>query len=73
MPLETRIYQKQRTIKFGSLLKASLNDMIQSRFLARQLAERDIKAQYRQSYFGILWAFIPPASFDETPAVGVWW
>lgn len=41
-------------------MKASLSDMIQSRFLARQLAERDIKAQYRQSYFGILWAFIPP-------------
>src|SRR5690606_24368914 len=30
------------------------------RFLARQLAERDIKAQYRQSYLGIIWAFITP-------------
>jgi lipopolysaccharide transport system permease protein len=28
--------------------------------LAKQLATRDIKAQYRQSYFGILWAFITP-------------
>lgn len=60
MPLETRIYQKQRTLRFGSLLKASLKDLIQSRFLAWQLAERDIKAQYRQSYLGILWAFITP-------------
>lgn len=60
MPLETRIYQKERTIRFGALLKASLKDLFQSRFLARQLAERDIKAQYRQSYLGILWAFIPP-------------
>lgn len=60
MALETRIYQKQRSIRFGALLKASLNDMYHSRFLARQLAERDIKAMYRQSYLGIVWAFITP-------------
>jgi len=60
MALETRIYQKERTIKFGALLSASLGDMFRSRFLARQLAERDIKAQYRQSYLGILWAFMTP-------------
>ncbi|GGG53232.1 ABC transporter permease [Bizionia arctica] len=60
MALETRVYQKERTIKFGALLKASLKDMYHSRFLARQLAERDIKAMYRQSYLGIIWAFITP-------------
>jgi lipopolysaccharide transport system permease protein len=60
MALETRVYQKERTIKFGALLKASLSDMYHSRFLARQLAERDIKAMYRQSYLGIVWAFIMP-------------
>ncbi|WP_179335362.1 ABC transporter permease [Winogradskyella costae] len=60
MALETRVYQKERTIKFGALLKASLADMYGSRFLARQLAERDIKAMYRQSYLGIVWAFIMP-------------
>lgn len=60
MALETRIYQKERTIKIGVLLKASLKDIYKSRFLARQLAERDIKAQYRQSYLGIVWAFIAP-------------
>ena len=60
MALETRVYQKERTIKFGALLKASLGDMFRSRFLARQLAERDIKALYRQSYFGIIWAFVTP-------------
>lgn len=31
-----------------------------SSFLARQLAVRDIKAMYRQSYLGIVWAFITP-------------
>lgn len=29
-------------------------------FLSRQLAERDIKAQYRQSYLGLFWAFFTP-------------
>ena len=28
--------------------------------LAKQLAKRDIISQYRQSYLGILWAFIAP-------------
>ena len=28
--------------------------------MAKQLATRDIKAQYRQSYLGIIWAFITP-------------
>ena len=42
------------------LLKDSLKAIYDSRFLSRQLASRDIKAQYRQSYFGILWAFITP-------------
>ncbi|WP_048331152.1 ABC transporter permease [Bizionia psychrotolerans] len=60
MALETRIYQKNRTVKVGSLLKASLKDLIGSRFLARQLAERDIKAMYRQSLLGIFWAFAAP-------------
>ena len=58
--METHIYQKERTIKIGTLLKASLRDIYKSRFLARQLAERDIRAQYRQSYLGVLWAFIMP-------------
>lgn len=60
MELETRIYQKENNIGFGALFKESLRDIYRSRFLARQLAERDIKAQYRQSYLGIIWAFITP-------------
>lgn len=60
MNLQTRIYQKENTGGILKLFRESLSDIYQSRFLARQLAERDIKAQYRQSYFGILWAFITP-------------
>ncbi len=58
--METRIYQKENNLSPGKILKESLGDIYNSRFLARQLAERDIKAQYRQSYLGIIWAFITP-------------
>src|SRR5690606_39255487 len=60
MELETKIYQKENNLNPVKLLKESLGDIYRSRFLARQLAERDIKAQYRQSYLGIIWAFITP-------------
>ena len=58
--LEVKVYQKENNLRFGKLLKESLSDMYGSRFLAKQLAVRDIKAQYRQSYLGIVWAFITP-------------
>jgi len=58
--LETKIYQKQNNTKIGKLFKESLRDIRSSRFLAKQLAVRDIKAQYRQSYLGIIWAFVTP-------------
>ena len=58
--LETKIYQKQSNTRIGKLFKESFRDIISSRFLAKQLAIRDIKAQYRQSYLGIIWAFVTP-------------
>jgi len=58
--LETKIYQKQHNTKIGKLFKESFRDIISARFLAKQLAVRDIKAQYRQSYLGIIWAFVTP-------------
>lgn len=62
MELKTTVYQKTNNKKIGKLLRESLSDMYSSRFLAKQLAVRDIKAQYRQSFLGILWAFITPLS-----------
>ncbi|MTH17526.1 ABC transporter permease [Flavobacterium sp. LC2016-01] len=62
MELKTTVYQKVNNNKIGKLLRESLNDMFSSRFLAKQLAIRDIKAQYRQSFLGIIWAFITPLS-----------
>jgi lipopolysaccharide transport system permease protein len=35
-------------------------DLLASRELAWQLLVRDISAQYRQSFLGIFWAFVPP-------------
>ncbi|PHR74608.1 MAG: polysialic acid transporter [Lutibacter sp.] len=60
MALEVKIYQKENNIKIGRLIKDSLSDIYTSRFLAKQLAVRDIKAQYRQSFLGVFWAFITP-------------
>ncbi|AXP79285.1 Teichoic acid translocation permease protein TagG [Mariniflexile rhizosphaerae] len=62
MQLETKIYQKENNLKIGKLLSASAKDFFGSHFLAKQLATRDIKSQYRQSYLGIIWAFITPIS-----------
>ncbi|MBZ9787859.1 ABC transporter permease [Psychroflexus sp. CAK57W] len=58
--MQTRIYQKETNRNIPKLLKESLRDLNRSRFLAFQLAKRDITAQYRQSYLGIVWAFMPP-------------
>ncbi|MFH4964284.1 ABC transporter permease [Gaetbulibacter sp. M235] len=60
MSLETRVYQKENNAHFFKHLKASLTDIYNSRFLAKQLAVRDIKSQYRQSYLGMLWVLITP-------------
>jgi len=60
MSLEVKIYKKHNNAKIGKLLKESLSDIVGSRFLAKQLAVRDIKALYRQSYLGIIWAFVTP-------------
>jgi len=42
------------------LFKEMGRDLLASRELAWQLLVRDISAQYRQSFLGIFWAFVPP-------------
>ena len=42
------------------MLSEMIRDLAASRELAWQLALRDIKAQYRQTLLGLLWAFILP-------------
>jgi lipopolysaccharide transport system permease protein len=42
------------------LLREMFRGLISSRELALRLAIRDIQAQYRQAFLGVLWAFIMP-------------
>lgn len=42
------------------LFKQMWQDLLASRELAWQLLVRNISAQYRQSFLGIFWAFVPP-------------
>jgi lipopolysaccharide transport system permease protein len=58
--LPITVYEKQRKINLVKLLGQTLTDFFGSHFLALQLTRRDVSAQYRQSYFGILWLFITP-------------
>jgi len=42
------------------MFRGMVRDLLASRELAKQLALRDIRAQYRQAALGLLWAFILP-------------
>jgi len=44
----------------GLLIRSMLRDVRASRELSWRLFIRDLSAQYRQSLFGVLWAFVPP-------------
>lgn len=59
MNLEVKIYSDSNRYKLTAVLKQSVQGFRRSFYLARQLAGRDIKAQYRQSVLGILWAVVP--------------
>ncbi|PSR52051.1 polysialic acid transporter [Adhaeribacter arboris] len=54
------IYTSDSEVKrFSHLIKNMVIDLISAKQLAYTLMTRDIKAQYRQSALGIIWAFIP--------------
>lgn len=44
----------------GRLLTEMWHDLLASRGLAWRLLVRDVSAQYRQSFLGFVWAFLPP-------------
>ena len=44
----------------GLLLRQMWRDLLASRQLAWRLMRHDISARFRQSVFGLLWAFLPP-------------
>lgn len=60
-PIPRTVYSPETPLRRpGRLLAEMFRDLLASRGLAWRLFVRDISAQYRQSYFGYVWAFIPP-------------
>ncbi len=60
-PLPVTIYTPDSSLaRPGKMLRDMLRDLWAGRELAWRLAVRDISAQYRQAFLGILWAFILP-------------
>ncbi len=59
--LEKNIYTPDSSLASpGRMLRDMFTDLALGRELAWRLAVRDIQAQYRQTFLGILWAFILP-------------
>lgn len=59
--LPVRIYSPDAALRHPVvLLRELLHDIWASRELAWRLFVRDLKAQYRATYFGYVWAFLPP-------------
>ena len=70
------VYRSQSSIRYPrQLWQQMYRDLLASRELAWRLLVRDISAQYRQSFLGIFWAFIPPiitaASFTLAKSNGI--
>ena len=64
--LPVRVYSPEPLLGHPiTLLRNSFRDIMAGRELAWRLFVRDLSAQYRQTYFGYVWAFLPPlvASF----------
>jgi len=55
-------YQPDNSLRRGlpTVLKDILTELADSRWLISQLIRRDLVATYKQSLFGVLWAFIIP-------------
>jgi lipopolysaccharide transport system permease protein len=55
------IYTNEAAIRRpAQMIKGMAKDLLAGRELAMQLAIRDIRAQYRQTFLGLIWAFILP-------------
>lgn len=59
--LPMRVYTPEPAIQHPAvLLRDLLHDLHAGRELAWRLFVRDVKAMYRQTYLGYVWAFLPP-------------
>lgn len=57
--METKVYKSTKNYSALDVLKQSISGYKESFYLAKQLAKRDISAQYRQSILGFFWAIAP--------------
>jgi len=66
-PATTAVYTPDSSLSDPrEMVRSMIRDLVGSRELAWRLAVRDIRAQYRQAYLGILWAFIVPLANAAT-------
>ena len=66
-PLAVTVYTPESPLRHpGRLLRALLRDLLAARELAWRLFVRDLSANYRQTYFGYIWAFLPPLLASAT-------
>lgn len=67
MSLPVTVYTPESPLRHpGQFLRAMLRDILASRELAWRLFVRDTSAQYRQTYLGYVWAFLPPLVASAT-------
>ncbi len=65
--LSVTVYTPESPLKNpGRLLRDMCRDVLASRELAWRLFVRDTSAQYRQTYLGYVWAFLPPLVASAT-------
>jgi lipopolysaccharide transport system permease protein len=57
---EVHVYSAGRHTRGVSLFRSLIREFPAAHALGYRLAERNIRARYRQSALGILWAFFPP-------------
>lgn len=60
-PLKVTVYTPESYLRHPAfLIRAMFADLLASRGLAWRLFVRNLSAQYRQTMFGYIWAFLPP-------------
>ena len=65
--LPVTVYTQESPLRHpGLFLRAMLRDLLAARELAWRLFVRDLSAQYRQTYLGYVWAFLPPLVASAT-------
>jgi lipopolysaccharide transport system permease protein len=67
VPLAVNVYTPESPLRHPrELLRALLRDLLAARELAWRLFVRDLSANYRQTYLGYIWAFLPPLLASAT-------